>query len=210
MKKKLFFLILFCCNFSFSQEVVLTEIYGDLDRDDINEKVVVKELKDTTDDGKQRELIVYKKVQDNWKVMVSSKKAILGSESGGMMGDAFSSKEISIEKGILIIGHDGGSSWKWNTIHKYRFQNQNLELIGYETSFGKICEYWEEFDYNLSTGKIIYTKTTEICDDDGINKDSREVQETFHKKPQKIPNIETINTFESKIITPKYKAELRF
>jgi len=202
--------MLLFCSFSHSQEVVLTEIYGDLDLDAVNEKVVVKELKDTADDGKQRELIIYKKDHDNWKVMVSSKKAILGSDSGGMMGDAFSSKEISIENGILIIGHDGGSSWKWNTIHKYRFQNQNLELIGYETIFGKICEYWDEFDYNLSTGKIIYTKTTEICDDDGIKKESQTVQEIFRKKLQKIPNIQTINTIENIIITPKYKAELRF
>jgi len=210
MKNFISFITLFFCGFSYSQEVILTEIYGDLDRDAVNEKVVVKELKDTADDGKQRELIIYKKDQDNWKVMVSSRKAILGSESGGMMGDAFSSKEISIENGILIIGHDGGSSWKWNTVHKYRFQNQNLELIGYETSFGKICEYWEEFDYNLSTGKIIYIKTTEICDDDGIQKESQTVRETFRKKLQKIPNIQTINTIENIIITPKYKAELRF
>lgn len=204
-----FWLLLFGC-LSQAQEIVLTEIYGDLDRDGIDEKVVVRELKDILDDGKLRELIIYKTNQNNWNVMASSKKAILGSESGGMMGDAFSSREISIKNGILTIGHDGGSSWKWYTIHKYRFQNQNLELIGYETSFGKKCEYWQEFDYNLSTGKIVYTKTTEICDDDGIQKGSRKVKETFYKKLQKLPTLMTINIMEIKIITPKYKAELRF
>lgn len=56
-----------------------------------------------------------------------------------MMEDPYG--EITIEKGILSISQNGGSSWKWGFTDKYRFQNNKFELISYTSNYGKLCEY---------------------------------------------------------------------
>jgi len=70
--------------------------------------------------------------------MVTSKTALSQSKTVGIMGDPF--QEIAIKKGILIIYHSGGSSWKWNTTENYRFQNNQFELIGRTSFYGKLGE----------------------------------------------------------------------
>ena len=93
----------------------------------------------------------------------TSRTAIGRSEDGGMMGDPFSGVEIT--KNILIINHSGGSSWKWNDTNKFRFQKGDFYLIGTTNMYGKICESWQEFDFNLSTGNAIFSKQIEVCED---------------------------------------------
>lgn len=205
--KVLVILSVFCVQCTWAQKSVLAEIYGDLDKDRMDEKVVVKELDMEGENGKKRELTIYKKKGNQWKVMVTSETAISESQAGGMMGDPF--QEIVIKKGILIISHSGGSSWKWNTTDKYRFQNNQFELIGVTSLYGKLCEYWSDFDYNLSTGKVIYSKQYEKCNEDGKEILGQLEKEVFFNKLNKLPTIHLANT-ETKIISPKYKAELYF
>lgn len=193
----------------YEQERNLIEIYGDLDKDKKEEKVVVTELNEVGENGKKRELSIYKKQNSDWVLLVASKSAVLESEAGGMMGDPFISKQIEIKNGVLIIYHDGGSSWKWNTTHKYRFQNNQFELIGYHSYSGKLCEYWEDFEYNLSTGKIIYSKVFESCENEE-QVASKIIKETCNKKLKTLPTLKNINTIERKIITPKNKVELNY
>ncbi len=211
MKSKffIFFLLFNCCWFplSWGQESVLAEVYGDLDKDKIEEKVVVKELNEEGEFGKKRELSIFKRKGKQWNLMVTSKTAISESQAGGMMGDPF--EEIIIKKGILVISHSGGSSWKWNTTEKYRYQNNQFELIGYNSFYGKLCEYWSDFDYNVSTGKIIYSKEYENCDEEGNQIMEKEEKEVFFNKLKKMPTIHKSDT-QTKIISPKYKAELYF
>lgn len=196
---------------SFAQETILKEIKADLDHDTIEEKLLVTELSEEGEYGKIRQFDIYKLENQNWKKICTSKTAILGSEGGGMMGDPFFDKEISVKNGIIIIKHNGGSSWKWDTTHKYRFQNNRFELIGYSTSYGKLCEYWSEFDYNLSNGKIHYKKEYESCDEkSGDQIISKTEEESFRKKLKILPTLETINTYEITITSPKYKEELSF
>jgi hypothetical protein len=181
------------------------EAYGDLNKDGIEEKVIVYNTKDTTDEGTVRELRIFRKIKDKWQVWMKSRNAILKSEEGGMMGDPFG--VLKIKNGILNISFDGGSSWKWNYTDKYRYQNNTFQLIGYTSYFGKICEYWEQFDYNLSTGKIIYEKEFENCDDG--QKIIKTETETFINKPISI-NIQNRYPSEIKITTPKFHADLYF
>ena len=124
-----------------------------------------------------------------------------------MMGDPF--EDVEIKNGILIISQAGGSSWKWGHSDKYRYQNNRFELIGYSSHYGKLCEYWEDFDFNLVTGKIILKKEYERCDDDGeSNEVYKTEKETFtYKLKQKI-TLENRNKMEVKIISPKYKHDL--
>ncbi|QEC69596.1 hypothetical protein FRZ67_20665 [Panacibacter ginsenosidivorans] len=182
------------------------EIYGDLNKDSVDEKIVVYNVNDTEDEveGVDREIIIFKKENRNWVIWHRSKTAIGNSKDGGMMGDPF--EGIEIKNGILLVYESGGSSWKWSFIDKYRFQNNNFELIGYVSSAGKVCEYWQDVDYNISTGEIIIKKEYEDCDKaQEIYK--RENEEFVYKLKNKI-TLENRDKEEIKIISPKYKHEI--
>ena len=83
------------------------------------------------------------------------------SNGGGMMGDPYG--ETKIEKGILIISQNGGSSWKWDVTDKYRFQNGHFELIGTSSTSGRHGDYWKEIDFNLSTGQQLFKRGRKYC-----------------------------------------------
>ncbi|WP_445733827.1 hypothetical protein [Mariniflexile sp.] len=196
--------------FIFAQEIptpkgyeVLTQKSGDLDKDGIDEKIVVHNTTDSTEFGNVREIQILKWSDGNWKKWITSRNAILKSEEGGMMGDPFG--EVEIKNGVLLISHYGGSSWKWSYTDKYRFQKDEFELIGYTSVYGKPCEYWTHFDFNISTGKIEYKKEFEDCEkDQEIYKRENEV---FYHKGLKI-NLNNRHLEDIKITTPKYKDEL--
>lgn len=210
MKKAFFIIFIFYCANVLAQDTptptgfeILAEKVGNLDKDEAEEKVIVYNTTDTTEDGIVRELRIFKLSNNEWGLWSKSRNAIKKSKEGGMMGDPF--EGIEIDNGVLKINSAGGSSWKWNYTDKYRFQNNEFELIGYSTSYGKLCEYWEEIDFNLSTGKIIYKKEFEDCKK-GQQIYKRE-SETFFKKGVSI-NIKNRNLKDHKIISPKYKHEL--
>lgn len=196
----------------FGQEIPVPEnfsivdtVTGDLDKDSIKELVVAY----NTDVGNalagvERELIIYKPEDNKWIVWKTSRQALYASRDGGMMGDPFG--EIIIENGILIINHNGGSSWKWSITDKYRFQNDDFYLIGYTSNYGKPCEYWEDVDFNLSTGKMIVKKEFETCDDKK-QEISKSENETLFEKGLKI----TLQFRQEKdiiIITPLFGHEI--
>lgn len=149
----------------FGQDIPIPENYeiietisGDLDKDGIKELVVAYNTKRKGDpyESVPRELIIYKIQERIWTVWKKSKQALYGSKEGGMMGDPFG--EIEIKNGILLISHNGGSSWKWSHTDKYRYQDGEFYLIGYISYYGKLCEYWTSVDFNLSTGKLVVKK----------------------------------------------------
>jgi hypothetical protein len=183
---------------------ILDQKEGDLNRDGITEKVIVFDTNDSAESGTVREIQIYKKSGNKWELLASSKNAVGQSESGGMMGDPF--ENIEIKDGVLLINQSGGSSWKWSKTDKYRLQNGKFQLIGYENYYGKPCEYFESLDFNLVTGKIIYKKEYEGCDE-GEQKINRKETETFYKKGIKI-YLTTRTLSEIKIIAPKYKTEI--
>ena len=190
------------------QYVKIKEVFGDLDKDAVEEKVVVYNVsaQEIEDNGIDREVVIFKKAMNGWKIWHRSLLAVGNSRDGGMMGDPF--EDIEIVSGILIISHSGGSSWKWGHTDKYRYQNKSFELIGYSAHYGKLCEYWGNFDYNLSTGKIEYLKKFEKCDDEESQEVYKTEKENFiFKSPKKI-TLNNRRKIELKIVTPKYKEEL--
>ncbi|CAN5380542.1 hypothetical protein BH11BAC3_BH11BAC3_02210 [soil metagenome] len=208
MKKVSFIIILFVSSYCKAQDAlpegyqIIAEKTGDLDRDGIKEKVIVYNTPDTTEDGIVRELCIFKINNSQWKLWKKTKNAILKSQEGGMMGDPF--EGIEIVDGVLIISVSGGSSWKWSHQDKYRYQNNEFRLIGYTSHSGKICEYWEDVDFNLVTGKLIVKKEFEDCDkNQEIYKTENEV---FYKKGI-IISLERRTTMEVKLVSPKYKHE---
>lgn len=168
-------LILFSFSFCQSQESknsqiiqtpqgfkILDEKKGDLDNDGIPEKVIVYDTEKETDMGTERQLYIYKKNNAKWELWRKSVGAILPSQHGGMMGDPF--EGISIDRNSIVVNHSGGSRQRWYYTHRFRFQNDSFQLIGATVNFGSPCDYFFNFDYNLSTGKIIYEEETADCE----------------------------------------------
>lgn len=186
--------------------IIIDSVLGDLDNDTIKELVVVFDTKKQDDESESvpRELRIYKKINGTWVDWKKSEQALLGSRDGGMMGDPYA--EIKIINGILQITHQGGSSWKWLDTDKYRFQDNDFYLIGHESNYGKLCDYWLKVDFNLSTGKIIIEKEFEECEDSNQEVYKRE-NETFYEEKMKI-TLEKRYDKEIKIVSPKYQHEI--
>lgn len=182
---------------------IITEKLGDLDKDGIAEKVIVFNTNDSTEFGFVRELQILKQKNGAWEVWRKSTNAVLKSGEGGMMGEPF--EGVEIKNGLLILSFSGGSSWKWSYTDKYRFQNNAFELIGHDGVYGKNCEYWEIFEFNLSTGKIVIKKEFEDCDKD--SEIYKTENETFFRKGIRI-KMEDRKKEEVKIISPKFKHEI--
>lgn len=188
---------------------VIATTQGDLDGDGIAEYVEVRNTNTQASDGMglKRELWVYKTQQGQKTVWQRSSTAIYPSQGGGMMGDPFG--EISIKKGSLFVSHSGGSSWKWGHTDQYRYQNGQFELIGYQSTAGRICDYWETVDANLSTGNIHYRKDFDRdkeCDNNE-NRGHKDLKENFVNKNVRL-NFANRNTQEVKIIAPKSKQDI--
>ena len=196
-------------NFSFGQKVPIPKDYsivdsvsGDLDKDGVKELAVAYNIAEPKEDFESvpRELIIYKQQNGQWNVWKKSTQALYGSKDGGMMGDPHG--EMKIEKGVLSISHEGGSSWKWSHTDIYRYQNYEFYLIGYTSYSGRNCEYWIDVDFNLSTGKLEVKKDYEDCENDqGIYKTEKE---TFYKKGLKITLLDR-RSKKILITSPKYK-----
>lgn len=205
-------LLVTAVNFSYGQKIPIPENYsivdsvsGDLDKDSLAELVVVYNTGPENEiDGVPRELIIYKLENNKWVEWKKSEQALYGSRDGGMMGDPYG--EMEIKNGILHISQNGGSSWKWGFTDKYRFQDGEFYLIGYSSIDGKLCEYWREADFNLSTGKMIVKKEFEECETGEQEIYNRE-NETLFEKGLKI-TIQKRQEREIKITTPKYGHEI--
>lgn len=207
-------IILFFCFGAQAQEIPIPDNYsivgsaaGDLDKDGINELAVVYNTrpKDTSVyfDNVPRQLIIYKHSNRQWIPWKRSVQAILGSAEGGMWGDPF--EDIEISNGVLAVVHFGGSGWKWRQTDKYRFQNGDFYLIGYSSLYGRPCDYWEQADFNLSTGKLVAEKEYENCEDSLVI--SKKENETIYKKGILI-TLEKRREKEIRITTPKYKFDI--
>ncbi|RQM70062.1 hypothetical protein [Aeromonas enteropelogenes] len=145
---------------------VIGEAMGDLDKDGIDEKVIVLDTGLDGEIGTQRTLLIYKKKQDKWALWHSSQGPILDSAHGGMMGDPFIS--IDIQRGAIVIDHFGGSRHKWSYTHRYRFNNKAWYLIGATINYGAPCEGFFNFDFNVMTGKAIYKTYQDGCIDEEV------------------------------------------
>lgn len=214
--KPLSLFVIYCLSItaSFSQNVpipsnysVVDSVLGDLDKDGVDELVVAYNTKSDEDEIKEgvpRELIIYKKRNNQWVVWQKSMQALYESSDGGMMGDPFG--EITIEKGVLKILQEGGSAWKWNHTDQYRYDGKDFKLIGYKSVAGRNCTEWEMVDFNLVTGKITVKKEFERCETekDGVYKQQNE---TFFKKGI-VLTLQNRSVKDIIIISPKYRQEI--
>lgn len=158
---------------------LLGEADGDLDKDGIDERVLVYDTGKEGDFGTLRELIIYQQKGDEWAIWKDQLGGVLPSKQGGMMGDPFSG--IGIENGAIVIEHFGGSADKWSYLHRFRYQNTAFELIGTTIGFGRLPLEWTQVDYNLSTGGI---ELSVRKDDENEEAEVAEIPvEKFQQKP---------------------------
>jgi hypothetical protein len=183
---------------------ILEEIEGDLDKDGIPEKVIVYDTEKEIDLGTERQIYIYKRKNNNWKLWGKSIGAILPSEHGGMMGDPF--EGISIERNCIVINHFGGSRQKWNYTHRFRFQSGEFQLIGATVNFGSPCDYFFTFDYNLSNGKINYEKETEDCE----NENSKIEKEEMIRKLETLPKMNGFYPGNTELKFPKSETTIYY
>ncbi|MDP4269630.1 MAG: hypothetical protein Q8909_05840 [Bacteroidota bacterium] len=185
---------------------LIDSVIGDLDKDGINELVAAYNIREglKENDNFHRAIIIYKLSSGKWILWKKSEQALFMSQDGGMMGDPYSGMDI--KNGILAIYQEGGSSWKWSQSDKYRYQDGDFYLIGYSNNYGKPCEYFEMIDFNLSTGKLIYKKEYERCENSPQEIYKRE-NEILFNKGLKI-KLQNRYSKEIKFITPLYKKEI--
>ncbi|MFT6134405.1 MAG: hypothetical protein ACJAZM_000894 [Cyclobacteriaceae bacterium] len=152
--------------------VILAEELGDLDKDGIEEKVIVYHTATETDpfsytEGQARELQVFKKENNEWQLWYSTRGAVMAASSGGKFPDVFSS--MKIERGCIVLVHSWGSAEWTNNLQRYRYQNNQWELIGL-TESNNFRDRSIELDFNASTGQAIYKKedynTGEVLSED--------------------------------------------
>lgn len=183
--------------------IAIDSTFGDLDNDTFEEKVIVFHNQSSEENTKS-EIRIYKQQNQNWKLFYVSKKGIWNVKR-------YSFDKVVIEKGILKIYHTTISSFHVSLTHKYRYQNNDFDLIGYTDYSGILCQEWTKFDYNLSTGKINYQKETENCNHETNEHISKIVeQETFYHKLDTLPKLSTFEFWEREFRSPKYEAVLIF
>ena len=153
------------------------EASGDLDKDGRPEKVLVVETDRTGEFGREREVMVFRWADGAWDLWHSAAGPVLPSEGGGTMGDPFALVEV--DRGAIVIDHYGGSSLRWGHTHRYRYQDGDFHLIGATSGFGRPQAEWSELDYNLSTGRAVYTR--QMFDDEGKEVTPPETTELTHR-----------------------------
>ncbi len=168
---------------------LLTQASGDLNKDGVDEKIIVLNNGIISDFGEERTILIFKADNGAWKMWERATGAILPSENGGMMGDPFQS--IKVENGALVINHFGGSRIKWEYTHRFRFQNEKWELIGATSISYAPCEEQQTFDYNLTSGNVIYKDERLTCTN-GENEKVKEVRYNvnFNHKKKSLPTLD--------------------
>jgi hypothetical protein len=141
--------------------VVKNDLNGDGDEDRL-EVVTTKEDNDGL--GFKRQLVVYSGEGADLDAWYTAEDVILSTEHGGMMGDPLESAKI--ENGTIVIKHHGGSRSKWNYTHRFRWQEEDFQLIGTTIENDTPCAEYTKLDYNLSTNIAEYATTLRECKGD--------------------------------------------
>ncbi|MCE7991038.1 MAG: hypothetical protein HEP71_03625 [Roseivirga sp.] len=145
----------------------LEEALGDLDGDDVNERVVVYSTDSITDNGRLREVHIFKKTANDWTLWQQKTGVVMASEAGGALGDPFVSVEI--KDGQLVFYHTGGETEKWNYTHHFRFLDGVFELVSAKISFGTLCDSFTNIDFDLLSGLLSYKQESDNCSQKGVN-----------------------------------------
>ena len=174
---------------------------GDLNKDKRDDLVLVlrpdwelSEIEITEDSARMepRLLIVLLNSGEGFKVAGKSQGAVLCESCGGVFGDPFSG--IEINNGVLLIHHYGGSSWRWSSTHKFRYQQTEFVLIGETKSSYSNVEHCDELGDFLGTNYKDINFVTGDYEEKKIASDKCKLLVNKKGKMVKMP-LQKLNTF---------------
>lgn len=131
----------------------IIKVRGDLNKDGLIDEVIVKQ--DTLNENAPYKLqIFFKEPNGQSKLIASSTKIIEpqypNGRNGYKTGNSFSN--VTIKNGVLSVNFE---LLRGHFEHKFRFQNENFELIGFSKVYSDVLGIINTTDFNLSTGKRI-------------------------------------------------------
>ena len=176
---------------------------GDLDGDGIDELLVAYETDKNTDLGKERQIHIFKKEDNKWKLHKKFTGPLLPSQGGGTLGDPF--RDIRIKKGVIVIEQSGGSRQQWSYVHKFRKQDNSWELIGATVSYLTECKEFDKYDYNLNTGKVEAESAELKCDKDFNETGRKNVKKSSFTVKKKDVLMEKFKAGENEVKIPGKK-----
>ncbi|MDI9258237.1 hypothetical protein [Flavobacterium sedimenticola] len=135
--------------------VLISEVKGDLNKDQLEDKVIVTQ--DTIDNYAPFSLqIFFAQTDGTFKLTVSSTNVIEAQYQNGKgeYKEPGGFESVTAKKGVITFRYQ---TLKGYFEHKFRFQNENFELIGF-TQFHETAEEKTTVDFNLTNGRYI-TKT---------------------------------------------------
>jgi hypothetical protein len=142
-------------------------LFGDLTADGQPEMVILERFA-TAHHGSEEDVdtlastTVYRLTNGTWRPWAAATGALLHAYDEAGMERLY----VSIERGALVLTHyHPGASTNWQTTRRFRWQNNQLELIGLTHGFFDRCSATSSFDYNLSSGRYHFTEETQECDD---------------------------------------------
>lgn len=178
------------------------ESKGDLNKDNIIDKVVV--LKDTINPKSAYKIQIYfEDANGSSNLVLESDKAVISDfpdaeNIDDRYADGHYFDKITIKNGLLIISVD---LMRGHYEHKYRYQNNTFELIGYSKVSGSgIAEDIEKIDFNLSTGLLIYKYENDKP------KEVKNIQKNIQKNP--LPKIDEQFDIDEFIFQKLYGTEI--
>jgi hypothetical protein len=176
---------------------ILDSIKGDLNKDYIDDAVIILQHKDsvmlanaegdTTQTQPRVLLILFKNtVSNNFELIEQSNSFILKHDNSAME-DPYES--LAINKEVLEISfnifYNMGSWYVTNATYKFRYQQGQFVLIGAEnSSFHRSTHDYENYSYNFLAKKRSLTK----------GNDNKGAEKTTWKTV-KIPTLKTLKTF---------------
>lgn len=175
-----------------ANDTILGKAIGDLNKDGMDDLVVVVEMNKETDDAPRSVFVFLKQADNSYLLNCISPKAVVEKNATNVY---FS--DVEIKNNVLTINHDFLRGW---TKHKYRLQDGYWKLIGITRLDGD-ASYTEEEDINLNTGRAIYDYTNDL----DAGEEPAKPDTHIDKKVQIVnqPNLDTYEIFRFDITIDK-------
>jgi hypothetical protein len=103
---------------------------ADLNRDGLEDYLLVLEKQNPEQEEGQRPLLILTRLPDgSLKLVKQNHKLVYCSSCGGMMGDPF--QGVKAGKGTFTVSHYGGSAWRWSvdTTFNYSRIDKTWQLV---------------------------------------------------------------------------------
>ncbi|MFK8165683.1 MAG: hypothetical protein AB8H12_24760 [Lewinella sp.] len=178
-------------------DAVGTDLNGDGEPDFLEIRMTNREDRDL---GKERDLVLYSGSGDERKDWYTAKNVLLPTEGGGLMGDPL--QDASVVDNTIVIKHAGGSRQKWAYTHRFRWQNEDFQLVGITIQTDDPCDKIVNLEYDLTTSKAQWAKTTMDCSESEDNPSSSEAVYDFVLKSKELFSMNGFLTGENEMKVP--------